>query len=200
MAARIVRLALVIAVLLVSPVAALQPPPRALSEAMRNIFALRDYTVFDWISGHYLKGTLTLQGWVRTDQLKQQSEKIARGTAGVDEVVNEIVVLPALSADDDVRVRAYVAIYSSSALERYGPSGQFSSSAAADLLDSARLGIDASGIGRGPHAIHIIVNGARILLLGQVRTTGDRRIAEASLRTLAGILGVNNQLRVAGQQ
>ena len=70
---------------------------------------------------------------------------------------------------------------------------------AALSVDSARLGIDAAGIGRGPHAIHIVVNGARILLLGQVKTTGDRRIAEASLRTLSGVLGVNNQLRVAGQ-
>ena len=69
-----------------------------------------------------------------------------------------------------------------------------------DLADSARFGLDASGVGRGPHAIHIIVNGARVLLLGQVRATGDRRIAEASLRTLSGVLGVTNQLRVAGQK
>ena len=201
MGARVVRLALVIAVLQTSLAgAAAQMPPRALTDSMRNIFALRDYTVFDWVSGHYFKGTLTLQGWVRTSQLKQAAEKISRGTAGVDEVVNEIVVLPALSTDDDLRVQAYVAIYSSSALERYGPGGQFSSSAASDLADSARLGIDAGGIGRGPHAIHIIVNGARILLLGQVKTTGDRRIAEVSLRTLSGVLGVTNQLRVAGQQ
>ena len=90
---RNVRLALVIVILVVSRAgAASQPPPRALSEAMRNIFAQRDYTAFDWISGHYLKGTLTLQGWARTSQLKQQSEKIARATAGVDDVINEIEI------------------------------------------------------------------------------------------------------------
>lgn len=179
---------------------ATQPPPRALSEAMRSIFNLRDYTVFDWIGGHYLEGTLTLEGWVRTPQLKDQAAKVARGTAGIDDVVNEIEVLPALSTDDDVRLRAYVAIYSSAGLEQYGPGRQFSGSAAADLVDSARFGIDASGVGRGPHAIHLVVNGARIVLHGQVRTIGDRRIAEASLRSLPGVLGVTNQLRVAARK
>ena len=195
------RLAVAVTVaLLCSPDLIAQMPPRALSEAMRTIFLLGEYTAFDWISGHYLKGTLTLQGWVRTEQLKQDAVKAARGVGGIDDIVDEIVVLPALGADDDIRVRAYVAIYASSALERYGPSGQFSSSALADLVDGARFGLDASGIGRGPHAIHIIVNGARVLLLGQVRSRGDRQIAEASLRTLSGVLGVNNQLRVAGQK
>jgi hypothetical protein len=33
-----------------------------------------------------------------------------------------------------------------------------------------------------------------------VRTTGDRRIAEVSLRSLPGVLAVTNQLRVAGQK
>ena len=177
-----------------------QPPPRALSDAMRGIFGLRNYTAFDWIGGHYLKGTLTLQGWARSEQLKRDAEKTARGTAGVDEVVNEIEVLPPLSSDDDIRVRAYVAIYSSAGLEQYAPGGQFSGSAVNDVVDAARIGLDASGIGRGPHPIHIIVNGARILLLGQVRATGDRRIAEVSLRSLTGVLGVTNQLRVAGQK
>ncbi len=195
------RLAIVAAFAVALPLASpAQVPPRALSDAMRAIFGLRNYTVFDWISGRYLKGTLTLQGWVRNEQLKREAEKTARGTAGVDEVVNQIEVLPALSTDDDIRLRAYVAVYSSGGLEQYGPSGQFTASAMNDLADSARFGLDASGVGRGPHAIHIIVNGARVLLLGQVRATGDRRIAEASLRTLSGVLGVTNQLRVAGQK
>lgn len=175
-------------------------PPRALTDAMQNILALRNYTAFDWITARYLKGTLTLQGFVRTPQLKLEAEKAVRKTSGIDEIINELEVLPALSTDDNVRVRAYVAIYSSGGLERYAPGGQFSTTAINDLLDSARFGLDASGVGRGPHAIHIIVNGARILLHGEVRAAGDRRIAEAAVRTLPGVLNVTNQLRVAGQQ
>ena len=90
------RLSLIAAIVVVAQLqASAQIPPRALSEAMRNIFLLRDYTAFDWIGGHYLKGTLTLQGWVRTEQLKQDAVKAARGVGGIDDIVNEIVVLPA---------------------------------------------------------------------------------------------------------
>ena len=49
----------------------------------------------------------------------------------------------------------------------------------------------------GPHAIHIIANSGRILLRGEVRTRGDSQIAEATVRTLPGVLGVVNELRVA---
>ena len=59
-----------------------QLPDRALSDAMRAIYGLRNYTAFDWISARYLKGTLTLQGFVRTPQLKQQAEEAARKTRG----------------------------------------------------------------------------------------------------------------------
>jgi osmotically-inducible protein OsmY len=68
------------------------------------------------------------------------------------------------------------------------------------LQETARFGLDGTDVGRGPHAIHIIVNGARVLLLGQVSAAGDRQIAESAVRTLPGVLGVTNQLRVAGQK
>ena len=74
------RVAAIVAFVLALPLAsAAQAPPRALSDAMRAIFGLRDYTAFDWISGRYLKGTLTLQGWVRVEQLKREAERVARG-------------------------------------------------------------------------------------------------------------------------
>jgi hypothetical protein len=193
--------AIVLAAAMLCPaLSAAQAPPRALSDAMRAIFNLRDYTAFDWVTGHYLKGTLTLQGWVRTPQFKEQAAQVARGIGGIDEVINAIEVLPALGSDDQLRVRAYLAIYASPGLERYGPGGQFSGASRNDVSDSARIGLDASGLGRGPHAIHIVVNGSRILLLGQVSATGDRRIAEASLRSMPGVLSVTNHLRVPGEK
>ena len=173
-----------------------QLPDRALTEAMRAIYALRDYTAFDWISARYLKGTLTLEGFARTPRLKKQAEATARKTGGIDEVVNNIEVLPSHQSDDDIRVRAYIAIFGSSSLERYAPGGQLSGAALNELRDTAQFGLEGTDVGRGPHPIHIIVNGARVLLLGQVRTTGDRQIAEASVRTLPGVAGVTNQLRV----
>ncbi|HUE85583.1 MAG TPA: BON domain-containing protein [Vicinamibacterales bacterium] len=97
------------------------------------------------------------------------------------------------------RIKAYLAIYGSSALERYAPGGQLSGAAISELRDTARFGLEGTDVGRGPHSIHIIVNGGRVLLRGQVRTRGDRQIAEAAVRTLPGVLGVVNELRVATQ-
>ena len=179
-----------------TPPSVAQMPDRALTDALGRIYRLEQYTAFDWIVGRLEKGTLSLQGFARTPQLRQQAEAAARKGSGVDDIVNRIEVLPAHASDDDLRVRAYEAIYASGALERYAPGGQFGDAARSDLEEAARVGLDASGVGRGPHAIHIIVSGARILLLGQVRTTGDRQQAEARTRTLSGVLGVTNQLRV----
>ena len=176
-----------------------QPANRSLNEALTNVYRLNDYTAFDWITGRYDKGTLTLIGFVRTPNLKRRAEDAARKASGIDEIDNRLEVLPSHAGDDQIRVRAYAEIYASGALERYAPGGTLSASALRELADSGRFGLDAADVGRGPHAIHIIVNAARVLLLGEVRATGDRQQAEARLRSIPGILGVTNQLRVAGQ-
>jgi hypothetical protein len=171
------------------------PPPRALAQALQTIYRLDGYTVFDWISGRYDRGTLMLQGFVRSPSLKKAAEAAGRKVPGVEEVKNDIEVLPALSTDDDVRVRAFAAIYTSS-LERYAPGGHLTDSQINDLADVGRLGLDASDVGRGPHGIHIVVSGGRVLLLGEVRATGDRQQAEGHVRGLLGVMSVVNQLRV----
>lgn len=173
-----------------------QLPDRALTDAMRAIYGLRNYTAFDWISARYQRGTLTLEGFVRTPQLKQQAETAARKTPGIEVVNNNLEVLPSHRGDDDIRINAYIAIFGSAALERYAPGGQLSGAAINELRDTGLFGLEGTDVGRGPHAIHIIVNGARVLLLGQVKTTGDRQIAAAALRALPGVLAVTNQLRV----
>ena len=175
-------------------------PERILEDAFGRILGLRDYTAFDWITAHYNRGTMTLQGFTRTRQLKEQAEKAARQARGIDEIVNQIEVLPALAGDDDLRIRAYIAIFSSSALERYSPTGQLTAGAISELQDAARVGLDGVTVGRGPHSIHIIVNASRILLLGAVRASGDKQIAEATLRSIPGVLGVTNQLIVEGKK
>ena len=177
-----------------------QVPDRAVTDAMRAIYDLRNYTAFDWISARYLKGRLTLDGYVRTRQLKQQVEAVARKTPGIEEVDNQLELLPTHSSDDEIRVNAYLAIFGSSALERYGPGSQLSGAAISELRDTARFGLEGTDVGRGRHAIHIIVSGARVLLRGEVRTASDRKIAEGTIRTLAGVLGVTNELRVPPQR
>ena len=176
-----------------------QQPPRQLVEALGAIYRLREFTAFDWIGGRYDRGTLTLEGFARTPNLRKLAEAAARKVSGIDEIANRIEMLPPHAGDDDVRVRAYASIYTTS-LERYLPGGNMSNALLGELDEAARLGLDAVDVGRGPHGIHLIVSGGRVILRGQVRTTGDRQQAGARIRTLPGVLAVTNELRVQGRQ
>lgn len=171
---------------------------RALNAAMSRIYALDRYTVFDWITGSYEKGTLTLEGFVARPDLKARVDRVAKEGAGIDTVVNRLEVLPALPSDDAVRVRTYVAIYGSSALSRYAPGGGgFDSLGELRELETAgTFGLDASTQFRGPHPIHIIVSGNRVQLFGEVGSAQDRQLAEVQARSLSGVLSVTNRLTV----
>lgn len=171
---------------------------RALSAALSRIHALDQYTAFDWITGTYGKGTLTLEGFVARPDLKGRAEEAAKQSSGIDTVVNRLEVLPALPSDDGVRVRTYVAIYGHSALSRYAPGGGgFESLGALRELETAgTFGLDASTQFRGPHPIHIVVSGARVTLYGEVASLQDRQLAEVQARSLSGVLGVTNRLTV----
>ncbi|HXG89430.1 MAG TPA: BON domain-containing protein [Vicinamibacterales bacterium] len=184
-------------VLLSAPQAYAQMPDRAPTDALNAVSRLRNYTAFDWITAEFAKGVLTLRGLARSPQLKREAEDTARKTRGIEEVTNLIEVLPAIASDDDVRIRAYSAIYGNPGLERYAPGGQMSDNTRRELDDAKRIGLDGADVGRGYHPIHIIVSSGRVLLLGMVNSTGDKRTAEVALRTLPGVLDVTSQLRVA---
>ena len=194
-----IRVLLILSIVLVSSAHAAQQPPRPLAEALGAIYRLREFTAFDWIGGRYDRGTLTLEGFARTPNLKKLAEETARKVSGIDEIANRIETLPPHASDDDLRVRGYAAIYTTS-LERYMPGGNMSDALLRELEDAGRFGLDAADVGRGPHGIHLIVSGGRVILRGRVRTTGDRQQAQARIRTLAGVLGVTNELQVPGQQ
>ncbi|MEW6321576.1 MAG: BON domain-containing protein [Acidobacteriota bacterium] len=197
--------ALLIATVLVAadgaPIAAQAPgaeaPPRQLVEALRAIYRLRQYTVFDWIGGRYDRGTLTLEGFAARPALKERAEEVAKRSAGVDEVVNDIEVLPALQSDDQLRLRMYVAIYGHPALERYLPGGP-SRMAVRELESASFFGLESSSQFTGAHPIHIVVSAASVQLFGSVSSAGDRQIAEAQLRGLPGVLNVINRIQVRG--
>jgi osmotically-inducible protein OsmY len=172
--------------------------PRVTTELAERLARLEDYSAFDWITFRLEKGTLTLEGFASRPVLRRRAEEAARKSSGVDEVVNRIETLPSVQSDDTVRIQAYAAIYGHAALARYAPGGGgLDSRGLQDELETAlRLGLDGSRFGRGPHPIHIIVNGARVILLGSVRNAGDRQIAEAQVRTIVGVLGVANRISV----
>lgn len=117
----------------------------------------------------------------------------------VDEVVNKIEELPPSSMDDDLRWKAYYAIYRDPFLSRYAPGGA--------MLWGHRHPY-AGPFGRmgpsrfpgtepaGDFPIHIIVKGLRLTLLGVVDNEGDKNLAGMKVRGMFGALSVENELTV----
>lgn len=173
-----------------------QAPARPLVEALRAIYRQPAYTVFDWIGGRYDRGTLTLEGFAARPALREQAQKVARSTAGVDEIVNGIEVLPALPSDDTLRLLLYAAIYGHPALERYLPGGGATGSTIREMETAGHFGIESSSQFREPHPIHIVVSAGMVQLFGSVPSTGDRQIAEMQARTTMGVVNVVNRIQV----
>jgi hyperosmotically inducible protein len=89
----------------------------------------------------------------------------------VEQVINEIEVLPVSPSDDAIRLAAARNIYNSNALDRYGFQSQ--------------------------PPIHIIVKQGRITLEGVVDSESDKTVAGLKAREINGVFEVKNNLMVA---
>jgi hyperosmotically inducible periplasmic protein len=158
----------------------------------RALLRLNDFSLFDDLRFSTKEGTVTLRGHASRPSLKTSAESAVKKVAGVESVANEIEVLPFNRADEDVRARAYVAIYGHPALSLYNPNRGtpvFINSAAAQMGISLDPPI-------GFHPIHIIVKNQRVILTGVVNTTGDSALAGILVNSLGGVFDVDNQLAV----
>jgi hyperosmotically inducible protein len=154
-----------------------QPPADPLSrqvwltEQVRHKLAMIPwYSVFDNLEYRVEGNTVTLMGQVTRPVIKVDAESSVKKIQTVEEVVNQIEVLPPSPFDDQVRRKEYRSIYSFGPLQRY-----------------------AWGVNPG---IHIIVNGGNVTLEGVVRTETDKDAACIRARTVPGVFGVTNKLRV----
>jgi hyperosmotically inducible protein len=166
----------------------------------KELLTLPYYGVFDFLAFSYDKGTVTLMGYAYRPVLKADAERAVRRVAGVEEVANRIEELPSSQLDDELRWKAYYAIYADPFLSRYAPGG--------GLLWGHRHAFAGTGLrpfGPGPFAgfelagdypIHIIVKGGRITLLGIVDNEGDKTLAGIKVSNIGGSFGVENQLMV----
>jgi osmotically-inducible protein OsmY len=180
--------------------AAAQSQPTTTIEGIRSeLLQLPYYGVFDFIAFSYNKGVVTLQGYAYQGRLKIDAERAVKRASGVDQVVNTIEDLPASLMDDDLRWKAYYAIYRDPLLSRYAPGG--------GMLWGHRHafgpGFQAFGPNRfpgtepaGDYPIHIIVKNGRITLLGVVDNLGDKNIAGIKANGIPGAFGVQNDLVV----
>ncbi len=149
------------------------PPDKAdLQASIRKaINNLSWYGVFDEI-GFTVddQGVVTLNGEVRTYPVHNAAISSVKNLAGVTKVVDKIEVLPLSPYDDNLRIRAYNAIFNYPALSRY--------------------------VIRARSPIRIIVKYGNITLAGVVNREMDRELIYNRVNQLAGAFSVTNELKL----
>jgi hyperosmotically inducible periplasmic protein len=142
------------------------------TDVQRELLALPYYTVFDFLAFRVEPGgTVRLLGQVVRPTLKSDAERRLKGIEGIDQVINDIEVLPTSPADERIRIAVARNIYRSDALDRYGFQVQPS--------------------------IHIIVKQGRVTLEGVVDTETDKTIAGLKAREVGGVFDVKNNLAIS---
>jgi hyperosmotically inducible periplasmic protein len=128
-------------------------------------------TVFDNIEFILQGRTVILQGQVVNSVNKPDAEKAVKKVEGVENVVNNIEVLPPAPLDDRIRRQVYNAIY------KYGPLFKYSTN-------------------KVNPQIRIIVKSSRVTLEGVVDSEGDKNLCTLRANQVPGVLSVTNNLRV----
>lgn len=124
--------------------------------------------LFNTLSVETKEGRVLLTGRVRDAYLSELAEEAATEVVGVQAVENQIEVLPASLGDDRMRFAVYRRL-----------AGRFPN----------------YFVGAQP-SINIVVDYGRVTLVGFVNSEVDRQMAGVLTRQMAGILEVNNQLKV----
>ena len=129
------------------------------------------YGIFDDLAFRVDGGTVTLLGAVVRPTLKDDAGRVVKKIPGVQNVVNNIEVLPLSPNDDRIRRAAYRAIYGDPTL-------------------STRYGF------RALPSIHIIVKNGNITLEGVVANQGDKNLIGIRANGVSGVFSVTNNLLV----
>jgi len=133
------------------------------------------YTMFDYIDALIKNGVVTLMGSV-TPEGRNKAEEIAEEAAkvrGVQEIKNEIVMLPPSQGDQSIREDLADRIASSEYFEQY------------------------ANVRNPP--FHIVVHNGNVTLYGRVQGEIERRQLETFARYTSGVLKVENKLQTVIQ-
>jgi hyperosmotically inducible periplasmic protein len=144
---------------------------RITQEVRHQLVMLPYYSVFDNLAYKVSPdGTVTLLGQVLDPTLKPDAERVVKKVEGVENVVNNIEVLPTSPNDDRIRRAVYRAIYGNDVLAPYSL--------------------------RAVPPIHIIVKNGNVTLTGVVARQMDKQIAEMQAKSVPGVFGVTDELEV----
>jgi hyperosmotically inducible protein len=139
-------------------------------EVRHEIVMLPYFDVFDNIAYKVEGYKVTLMGQVTRPTLKKDIENVVKKIEGVEQVDNQIEVLPVSTMDEQLRVALYRAIYGFSSLERY----------AMPVVKPIR----------------IIVKNGNVTLEGVVDNEADKNLANIRANGVSGVFSVTNHLEV----
>jgi len=143
---------------------------RIAKEARHEILMLPYFDVFDNIDLRVDGYNVTLMGQVTRPTLKSDAENAVKDIEGVENVTNQIEVLPVSQNDDRLRVALYRSIYGFTSLQRY----------ALPVIKPIR----------------IIVKNGNITLEGIVDSEADKNVVNIRANGVFGVFSVTNNLRV----
>ena len=95
-------------------------------DVQRALQKLPYYGVFDYLAFSTDRGTVTLQGYAYQGSLASDARRAVTKVSGVDDVNNNIELLPASQNDDRIRWATFYRIYTDDFLSRYAPGGAMS--------------------------------------------------------------------------
>ena len=143
---------------------------RISKEVRHELVMLPYYGVFDDLAYRVDGNNVTLFGAVTRPTLKKDAERSVKRIEGVQNITNNIEVLPLSPNDDQIRRAVFRAIYSQPGLDLYGL--------------------------RAVPTIHIIVKNGNVILRGAVANQGDKDRANIAANGVAGVFSVKNELLV----
>jgi hyperosmotically inducible protein len=139
-------------------------------EVRHQLVLLPFYSVFDNLEYKVKAYKVTLLGQVTRPSLKDDAAAAVKKIEGVEQVDNQIEVLPVSPNDDRIRRAEFRAIYSQAPLERYAL--------------------------QAVPPIHIIVKNGHVTLEGVVANEADKNIANVTANGVPDVFSVTNNLRV----
>lgn len=143
---------------------------RITKEVRHELLMLPYFGVFDYIAYKVNGYNVTLVGQVSRPTLKSDAGNVVKRIEGVENVDNQIEVLPTSPNDDRLRQSLFRAIYN------YGP------------LQKYAMGVQ--------KPIRIIVKNGNVTLEGVVDNETDKNIANIRANGVSGVFSVKNNLQV----
>jgi len=151
-----------------------QSQDRIVRDVRHELVMLPWLSVFDNLNYKVDGSTVTLLGEVRNAVLKDEAQAAVKHIEGVEQVNNNIEILPVSFNDDRIRRQM-----------------------ARELFRDPRLLLYSL---QSVPPIHIVVKNGHVTLEGVVRDQGDKDVAGIRANSVPGVFSVENNLQVERQQ